>query len=346
MPCRLVRSPGRVNLIGDHTDYTGGLVLPMAIDRWTEITFERADEIELASDDEPGSVHLPLVVDDPATVEPGWGRYVAGVVAELRPADGIRGRIRTDIPIGAGLSSSAALEVAVALALGASMSPVELAELCRRAEHRASGVPSGIMDQLSIAASVAGHALLIDCHTLSTTPVPMPEGVDVVVRFVQHRTLIGSPYADRVAECAAAEREVGPLRTATLDAVAAIADPIVRARAVHVVNENARVREFAAALSTGDLATAGALMSAGHDSLRDLYGTSTATMDEAVARAVATPGVYGARMTGGGFGGCIVALAEPGAPLDGWIVQPVDGARLLPDDEHPSAHPDYTRRQP
>jgi galactokinase len=339
MSLHLVRAPGRVNLIGDHTDYTGGLVLPMAIDRWTEIRFEPAADVELASDDEAEAVRLPLVVDDPAAVRPEWGRYVAGVVAELRPSVGIRGRVRTDIPIGAGLSSSAALEVAVALALGADMPAVELAELCRRAEHRASGVPSGIMDQLSIAASVSGHALLIDCHSLSTTPVPMPEGVDVVVRFVQHRTLIGSPYADRVAECAAAEREIGPLREATLDAVAGIADPVVRARAHHVVSENGRVREFVAALQAGDLTTAGAVMLAGHASLRDLYGTSTPVMDDAVAQTAATPGVYGARMTGGGFGGCIVALAEPAARLDGWIVHPVDGARLLPDPIDPHDRP-------
>jgi galactokinase len=328
---RTVRAPGRVNLIGDHTDYTGGLVLPMAIDRWTQIDFTPHDHIELSSADEPESLSLPLVVDDPAAVQPDWGRYVAGVVAELRPTAGIRGRITTDIPIGAGLSSSAALEVATALALGATLTPVELAELCRRAEHRASGVPSGIMDQLSIAASVAGHALLIDCHALTTTPIAMPDDVSIVVQFVAHRTLIGSPYADRVAECAAAERAIGPLRCATLDDAASIADPVVRSRATHVISENLRVREFAAALHAGDLATAGQIMLDGHASLRDLYGTSTPVMDAAVAAVAARPGVYGARMTGGGFGGCIVVLAEPGADVEGWVVRPVDGARLSTD---------------
>ena len=125
MISQLVQAPGRVNLIGDHTDYTGGLVLPMAIDRWTQIRYTAHDHIELSSADEDDSVHLPLVVDDPSAIMPSWGRYVAGVVAELRPTVGIRGRVSTEIPIGAGLSSSAALEVAVALALGADMPPVE-----------------------------------------------------------------------------------------------------------------------------------------------------------------------------------------------------------------------------
>ncbi|MCU1359988.1 MAG: Galactokinase [Ilumatobacteraceae bacterium] len=332
-----VRAPGRVNLIGDHTDYTGGLVLPMAIDRWTDITYRPHPTIELSSDDEPEPVLLPLAVDDPASTQPGWGRYVAGVVAELRPSTGIVGTITTDIPIGAGLSSSAALEVAVALALGADMPAVELAELCRRAEHRASGVPSGIMDQLSIAASVAGHALMIDCGELSCTPVRMPDDVDVVVQFVAHRTLISSPYADRVADCTAAEREIGPLRTASLDDVATIRDPVVRARAHHVVSENQRVRQFADALASGDLRAAGTVMLEGHASLRDLYDTSTPVMDAAVAHVAALPGVYGARMTGGGFGGCLVALVAPGTAIDGWIVRPVDGAHIIDASTNPTS---------
>jgi galactokinase len=331
MATHVVRAPGRVNLIGEHTDYTGGMVLPMAIDRWTHITYGEHPTIELSSADEAESVHLPLVVDDPAAVHPHWGRYVAGVVAELRPTRGIRGHVSTDIPIGAGLSSSAALEVAVALALGADMSHVELAQLCRRAEHRASGVPSGIMDQLSIIAAVAGHALMIDCGTLNTTPVRMPDDVQVVVQFVAHRTLVGSPYADRVAECAAAEREIGPLRAASAADVATIRDRVVRARAQHVVSENQRVREFARALQAGDARTAGAIMIEGHASMRDLYAISTPAMDDAVARVATQPGVYGARMTGGGFGGCLVALTEPTAQVEGWRVRPVDGARLLAD---------------
>ncbi len=196
----MVRAPGRVNLIGEHTDYTGGLVLPLAIDRWTEIAYVRDGErVELSSADEARSAAFALAIDDPAAVDPPWARYVAGVVAELRPSVGLRGRVSTTIPIGAGLSSSAALEVACALALGADGDAASIARTCQRAEHRATGVPTGILDQLAIVAAREGHALLIDCYDLAVEPVPMPVGVDVVVRFVARRTLVGSAYADRVA---------------------------------------------------------------------------------------------------------------------------------------------------
>lgn len=329
MSVRIARAPGRVNLIGDHTDYTGGLVFPMAVDRWTDIRFEPSDRVELTSADEAEPVSLPLDVDDPTTVSPSWGKYVAGVVSEMSPAHGIRGHVTTTIPIGGGMSSSHALEVAVALALGFEGSVVELAKLTQRAENRASGVPTGIMDQFSIAGGVAGHALLMDCGALTITPVPVPDDVDVVVQFIAHRTLVGSAYADRVRECAAAEAEIGPLREATASAAASITDPVVRKRAMHVVAENQRVRDFADALRAHDLAAAGQLMLASHASLRDLYDTSTAQMDAAVAHVADQPGVHGVRMTGGGFGGCIVALTEPGALQEGWKVSAVDGARLL-----------------
>ena len=142
MTTRIARAPGRVNLIGDHTDYTGGLVFPMAVDRWTEIRFEPADRVELTSADEAEPVSLPLHVADPTAVNPHWGRYVAGVVSELQPTTGIHGHVTTTIPIGGGMSSSHALEVAVALALGFEGSVVELAQLTQRAENRASGVPT------------------------------------------------------------------------------------------------------------------------------------------------------------------------------------------------------------
>ena len=325
----IARAPGRVNIIGDHTDYTGGLVLPMAIDRYTDITFESADSVQLASADEPEAVQLPLEVADPAAVSPSWGRYVAGVVAEMHPQRGIRGSVATDIPIGAGLSSSAALEVAVALALGHQGPALALAQLCQRAENRASGVPSGIMDQLCIAAGVAGHALRIDCGALTIDPIAWPDDVEVVVEFIAHRTLAGSPYAERVADCAAAEAQVGPLRTATLADVARLSDARIRNRATHVVSENQRVRDFCDALAARDLAAAGALMVESHRSLRDRYDTSTPVMDAAVDRLCSTPGVYGARMTGGGFGGCVVAVAQPGVLRQGWVVRAVDGASLI-----------------
>jgi galactokinase len=333
----LIRAPGRVNLIGDHTDHTGGLVLPMAIDRWTEIRFVPGGPVlELDSADEPGVVRVELpFAGDPATVEPRWGRYAAAVAAEVGARRGGSGTVSTDIPVGAGLSSSAALEVAVALALGDDGSPVERARRCQRAEHRATGVPTGIMDQLCIAAAVEGHALLIDCHTTEIVPTPVPPGVDVVVRFVAHRTLVGSAYGERVAQCAGAEALIGPLRDATLDDVAAIADPTTRARARHVVSENERVRQFAAALGRSDLASAGTLMSESHRSLADDFGTSTPAMDAAVEEMCRRPGVFGARMTGGGFGGCIVALCEPGAVHDAWHVRPVAGAHVVGRDAAP-----------
>lgn len=332
-----VVAPGRVNLIGDHTDYTGGLVLPMAIDRYTTIRGVRTpDSVRLVSRDEPAPVDLPLDVNepnlvDPHLVEPQWGRYVAGVVAELAPTTGFEGEVSTTLPIGAGLSSSAALEIAVALALGFDGPAVELAELCQRAEQRASGVPCGIMDQLTIAAAVEQHAVMIDCHDRSITPVALPEGIDIVVRFIAHRTLVGSPYADRVNECAVAEAEIGPLRLADVAAAAAVTDPTARRRALHVVGENQRVRDFAAALAVGDLDTAGALMVQSHDSLRDLYDTSTPVMDRAVRELLDIRGVFGARMTGGGFGGCVVALCQHGALTDGWVVQPVGAAAITTD---------------
>lgn len=326
----LVRAPGRVNLIGEHTDYTGGLVMPMAIDRCTEIRGQRVgDRMRLTSADRAGVVDVPLLDDQIRTIEPEWGRYVAAVVAELSPTVGFVGHITTDIPVGAGLSSSAALEVALALALGSQHDSTELAQLCRRAEHAATGVPTGIMDQLSITSGVAGHALVIDCHSLEVTPVPIPDDLEIVVQFIAHRTLEGSPYAERVAQCAAAERAIGPLRLATTDMARSIDDPAVRRRALHVTGENQRVRDFAKALSVRDLGVAGELMVEGHRSLADLYDCSTSAMDAAVDRLLRTPGVYGARMTGGGFGGCVVALTEPGALPDGWVVAAVDGARVV-----------------
>ena len=321
-----VRAPGRVNLIGDHTDYTGGMVLPMTIDRWTEIRGIPTATIELHSQDEPEPAELDLLIDDPHAVQPSWAKYVAGVVAEMAPCVGITGTLTTDIPIGAGLSSSAALELAVALALDFEGDALSLAQLCRRAEIRASGVPCGIMDQLVIAAGIAGHALLIDCGDVTIEPVRIPDDVEVVVQFVAKRALVNSAYAKRVAECSHAEAVIGPLRTATLNDALSIDDPVVRGRAQHVISENQRVRDFADALNAADLRSAGSLMVASHESLRDLYETSTPVMDAAVEALNSQGGVYGARMTGGGFGGCVVALAEPGALADGWVVRAVDGA--------------------
>lgn len=326
----VARAPGRVNLIGDHTDYTGGLVLPMAVDRWTEVRGRAVDEphVRLRSDRDPEVAVVPLDVADPGSVTPPWARYVAGVVAELRPARGFTGTVASSVPVGAGLSSSAALEVAVALALGAdSTDVVALARRCQAAEHRATGVPCGLMDQLVVLAAVEGHALLVDCHTLARLPVPVPAAAEVVVvHSGEARALAASAYAERVAECAAAEARIGPLHSAAPGDEAPIADPVLRRRARHVLTENSRVRAFAAALAVGDLPEAGQLMVASHRSLRDDFEVSTPALDRLVERLGATPGVHGARLTGAGFGGCVVALTEPGALQEGWVVRPVGGA--------------------
>ncbi|MCU1388247.1 MAG: hypothetical protein JWL72_1585 [Ilumatobacteraceae bacterium] len=304
--------------------------MPMTIDRWTVIDGEEhGDVLDLMSTAESDPARITLPVTDPASTEPAWARYVAAVAAEIGDSTrAVRATITTDIPIGAGLSSSAALEVAAALALGFEGDAPALAELCRRAEHRASGVPCGIMDQLCIAAGRAGHALLIDCTSLQTVGVPLPPDLDVVVRFVAHRTLIGSEYVDRVAQCALAAQAIGPLREADMAAVDQLKDDVLHRRARHVITENQRVRDFADALRLDDRVAAGRLMTESHASLRDDFETSTSAMDAAVASLTAVPGVHGARMTGGGFGGCIVAIAERGAVTDpsAWIVHAVDGA--------------------
>ena len=323
-------APGRVNLIGDHTDTTGGLCLPMAVSMGITITGERTgDEVVLRSPAVEGDAHIGLGVDDPASVEPAWARYVAGVVAGVRPATGFRGTVTSDLPIEAGLSSSAALEVAVALALGFTGSTLALAQLCQRAEHVATGVPCGILDQLTSAGGVAGHALVMDCHALTLRPVPVPDHLEfVVVHSGQSRTLAGSAYAERRAQCEAAEALIGPLRRASRLETDAIADDVLRRRARHVVTENQRVLAAADALASGDGPALGALFVASHRSLRDDFESSTPVVDATVDRLCAVPGVHGARMTGGGWGGCVVAVTVPGTLDEGWVVHPGPGARV------------------
>ena len=323
-------APGRVNLIGDHTDYTGGLAMPMAVEWGTTVDVVRGGsrvELRSSADDEPAVVDLDVA--DPRAVTPAWARYVAGVVAVVRPAEGASGTVETTLPVGAGLSSSASLEVAVALALGFEGPPMELALACQRAEHLASGVPSGVMDQLASVLGEPGHALLIDFSSLDVEPVPVPDGVDVVVvHSGETRALVGSAYAERRAQCEAAAEIIGPLRQASLDDVARLDDDVVRRRARHVVTENQRVLDFAAALRAGDLAGAGRLMAASHASLARDFEVSTPRLDALVAELSATPGVYGARLTGAGFGGCAVALAQATSPVRGWRLHPSAGATI------------------
>ncbi|MDQ3979700.1 MAG: galactokinase [Actinomycetota bacterium] len=331
LPRVVARAPGRVNLIGDHTDYTGGLVLPMAIDWATTVSLERGgDVLELVSTTEPEPARLRLgSLGEPSRVEPPWARYVAGVLAVVRPDVGGVGTVETELPVGAGLSSSAALEVALALALGFRGSSHELAAACQEAEHLASGVPTGIMDQLASAAGVTGHALLIDCQTLEIEPVPLPEGAQVVVvDSGQRRALVSSAYGERRRQCEEAAAIIGPLRDASGEDVATLDDPLLRRRARHVVGENARVRDFARALRQHDLEAAGALMLESHASLRDDFEVSTPELDRLVASLRETPGVYGARLTGAGFGGCVVVLADPGSPVEGWRFQAAAGATV------------------
>jgi galactokinase len=335
MPALRAFAPGRVNLIGDHTDYTGGWALPMAVEWGTTVEVDRVGtRVELASSEEPAPALVHLDVADPRAVEPAWARYVAGVVAVVRPVVGAVGTVATTLPVGAGLSSSAALEVAVALALGFAGTPLELALACQRAEHLASGVPSGVMDQLASASGLAGHALLMDFSSLQVTPVPMPDGVDVVVvHSGQARALAGSAYAERRAQCEAAAAVIGPHREASVDDVRRLDEPVLRHRARHVVTENRRVLDFAASLAAGDLAEAGRLMVASHASLAADFDVSTPALDALVAELTAVPGVYGARLTGAGFGGCVVALADAASPVRGWRLHPSPGAGVLPPTE-------------
>lgn len=329
---QVARAPGRVNLIGDHTDYTGGLVLPMAIDRHTTIVFERSDDVSATSSNFDGEVRFDLPVADAAAVQPAWGRYIAGVAAAMNERNmtprGFTGAVATTVPIGGGLSSSAALEVAAALAFGIDADVATIAAVCRRAEHLATNVPCGIMDQLTSLSGVKDHALLIDCHSLDVTPIRIPDSLAVWVVEISSRTLDGSEYPARVAQCAVAEREIGPLRLADVQSANRIVDPVVRARARHVVTENERVRQFAAALTAGDFRAAGQLMIASHASLRDDFATSTTQMDAAVEHYSQVPGVYGVRMTGGGFGGCIVVLADAEVDDDAAIDAAINGMRV------------------
>lgn len=348
-------APGRVNLIGEHTDTTGGLCLPLAIQLGTEVRFQPADTaggdaLEFTSDAEDDRAIVPLaLLDDPAAIRrltPGWARYVAAVAAAVR-AHGValragRGHVRSDVPPGAGLSSSAALELAVALALGFEGSPLALAKTCRDAEETAVGVPCGLMDQLASAAGVEGAAVLLDLGALRITPVPLPEGLEIVVAHSgERRSLAGSAYAERRRQVESAQAVLGPLPEARLDDLPLVTDPLVRRRARHVITENARVRAAVAALGDGDVATFGRCLSESHRSLAEDFEVSTPGLDALVSRFQALAGCAGARLTGAGFGGCIVAVGETGlleraragGPLPGpaWVVTPSGPARVLPD---------------
>ncbi len=351
-----LRAPGRVNLIGDHTDYNDGFCLPLAIDRECVVSGSpRADgRVTLRSEEIAGVVDVAADgSDDPGSVEPGWGRFVAGVLRALadlgREPVGFDGIVTSTVPAGSGLSSSSALSVALTLALAevAALDWDDLREVARTAlagEVLATGVPGGIMDQLCSLFGVADHALLLDCRSLSVTPVALPARYAVLVLHSGvARTLAGSAYADRRAACETAAARLGltALRDATFDQVRD--DPIAR----HVVTENQRVLDFADALGTGDVNALGPLLLASHTSLRDDYAVSTPELDLLVDLVV-EHGAIGARLTGAGFGGCVVALVQrnhaddcsvktvtayqerTGLEPQAFVVRVVDGAGPVP----------------
>ena len=314
MPERF-RAPGRVNLIGGQVDYHEGWVVSMAIDRDVVVTAEpRADgRIVARSDELDGVVDIAADAhDEPAAVQPAWGRVVGGVarvLAELgRAPVGADLAITSRVPIGGGLSSSAAFEVGVALALcdgaGLTLAPHDLALAAQRAEHIATGVPCGNQDQLAAVFGQAGHALLLDCRSLEIEALPLPPALQVlVVHSGVQRTLEGSPYAARRAESIEVGRRLGlrALRDATLEQVRD------QPRGRHAVTEMVRVRAFADALRAGDIDALGPLMLASHASSRDDMEVSTPELDTLV-ECLMDAGALGARLTGAGFGGCIVAL--------------------------------------
>ena len=336
-PALVARAPGRVNLIGEHTDYNDGFVLPMAIDRAAWLAFRpRADDrvVVSALDFDDSTAEFGLGDLARHAGEPhgeGWAEYARGVAWAFgergQPLTrGLDGVVAGDVPVGAGLSSSAALELALARAFATTSDlpwdPTAAALLSQRAENAWVGVNSGIMDQFIAAKGRAGHALLIDCRSLESRLVPVPDSIAVVVLdTATRRGLVDSAYNERRAACerAAAYFGVKALRDVTPEQLAARGDgldAVTRKRARHVITENARTLAAADALERGDVATLGTLMDASHVSLRDDFEVSRPELDAIVRLARAHPACLGARMTGAGFGGCGVALVERAAADD------------------------------
>ena len=327
---RVFRAPGRVNLIGEHTDYNLGFVMPMALQLATYIAAAPAADgrLRIYSEDQREVREFDPAGIGGAAPSRDWTDYPIGVAQQLAraglPLAPANLLIRSTVPEGSGLSSSAALEVSSALALlnGRAMPPLEIARLCQRAEREFVGMPCGIMDQYVSVFGRERAAVEIDCRSLEHRYAELPAGAAfVAVNTMVKHALAGSAYKDRVAECAAAVEgirwrypQVESLRDVTpgqLASVAAALPEIPARRARHVVTEDERVERFASA--GGDLAFMGRLLVESHRSLQHDYEVSCAELDFLVDTALAIEGVYGSRMTGGGFGGCTVTMLRPDA---------------------------------
>jgi galactokinase len=326
---RLVRAPGRVNLIGEHTDYNDGFVLPAAIDLQAWIGYVPTDDRRVELELEDGS-RGGFELDRPDQATGGWIRRLAGMAWALAeqdvPLHGLRGVLFSEIPIGAGLSSSAAVEVAMAWALTDDrppMEPMAVARAAQRSENGFVGVRSGIMDPFASAFGRRDSALLLDCRSFEHRAIPLPvDGYAIVACDTRapHR-LEASEYNARREQCEAAvaavarmHPEVRSLRDVTASVLAeAEMEHLIRRRAEHVIEENERVELAVEALEAGEMAELGRLFAESHASLRDLYEVSSPDLDALVEIATSIPGVVAARMTGAGFGGCTVNIVERGA---------------------------------
>jgi galactokinase len=324
-------APGRINVIGEHTDYNDGLSLPFAIEQGVTVTATAIDGDEVEAVARDAGERDVFALKDPPRAD-GWRAFVRGMVAELRPPRAVRLEIAGDVPQGAGLSSSAALEVALALAL-LGVAPddrIQLAQRCSKVENEWTGARTGLLDQLASLYGAEGAALRIDFRAQTVEEVAFDLGGWRLVS-VDSGEPHGSGYNDRRAECAEALERLGldSMRDATIDGARGLPEPL-NDRVGHVIGENARVDAAVAALAASDLDELGRLLDASHESLRDLYAASTPAVERTVDE-LKSKGAAGARMVGGGFGGHVLALFPPHTepPPDALEVKPSKGARIL-----------------